>query len=370
MPTDMEEAVRRSLRLRAAGVTPDPGTWRRVQQRIRRRRALGWAAGGVVVATVAVIATVALPALNGRQVRFVPPVVGRPAPTPSMAPDPTPAAGSLGGECRPQDRLALVAATSDGELVASCASGEEHPVVTDTLESEPAFSPDGTLLAFTRRPAADAPGRVVLLDLDSGEETDLGAGYGPAFGPDGQLAWLVDQPGQLTVGAERWSVAGAEVRLLAAVQVEQDHAPWRVGRRASGEGQQGAVGRERRLRLEGVCDDRVLLAAGARRHQLAVGGGRHQRQPILWAAFAAQRACGRSRVRCHGRRRGGPADDRWNEAHLAAVQRRQGHGGDDGDGCDHYAAGGPSQRAAAADALLHAAPRPWVWRHTGGSQPQ
>ena len=198
MPTDMEEAVRRSLGLRAAGVTPDPGTWRRVQQRIRRRRALGWAAGGVVVATIAVIATVALPALNGRQVRFVPPVVGRPAPTPSMAPDPTPAAGSLGGECRPQDRLALVAATSDGELVASCASGEEHPVVTDTLESEPSFSPEGTLLAFTRRPAADAPGRVVLLDLDSGEETDLGAGYGPAFGPDGQLAWLVDQPGDGT----------------------------------------------------------------------------------------------------------------------------------------------------------------------------
>ena len=193
MPPEMEEAVRRSLRARAAGVTPDPRTWRRVQQRIRRRRTLSWATAGVVVATVAVIATVTLPGLNGRQVRFVPPVVGQPAPTPTTAAGPAATPQVLASLCEEADPLVLVAVTG-GDLVASCASGEEHPVATDPLESQPAFSPDGALLAFTRRPAADAPGRVVLFDLDSGGEMDLGDGYGPAFGPDGQLAWLVDEP--------------------------------------------------------------------------------------------------------------------------------------------------------------------------------
>ncbi|MBA3621883.1 MAG: GerMN domain-containing protein [Euzebyales bacterium] len=195
MPTDMEEAVRRSLRARAAGVTPDPRTWRRVQERIRRRRTLRGATVVVVVATVAVLAVMALPGRNGREVRFTPPVVGQPAPTPTAAPDPAANPQALGSFCDAADPPVLVAATFEGDLVVSCASGEEHPVATDTLESEPAFSPDGALLAFTRRPAADAPERVVLLELDTGEETDLGDGYGPAFGPDGQLAWLVDEPG-------------------------------------------------------------------------------------------------------------------------------------------------------------------------------
>jgi len=195
MPTDMQEAVRRSLRARAAGVTPDPRTWRRVQERIRRRRTLRGAAVVAVVATVAVLAVMALPGRNGREVRFTPPVVGQPAPTPTAAPDPAANPQALGSFCDAADPPVLVAATFEGDLVVSCASGEEHPVATDTLESEPAFSPDGALLAFTRRPAADAPQRVVLVELDSSEETDLGDGYGPAFGPDGQLAWLVDEPG-------------------------------------------------------------------------------------------------------------------------------------------------------------------------------
>lgn len=195
MPTDMQEAVRRSLRARAAGVTPDPRTWRRVQERIRRRRTLRGAAVVALVATVAVLAVMALPGRNGREVRFTPPVVGQPAPTPTAAPDPAANPQALGSFCDAADPPVLVAATFEGDLVVSCASGEEHPVATDTLESEPAFSPDGALLAFTRRPAADAPQRVVLVELDSSEETDLGDGYGPAFGPDGQLAWLVDEPG-------------------------------------------------------------------------------------------------------------------------------------------------------------------------------
>ncbi len=58
MPADIEEALRRCLRARAADVVPDPATWQRVQQRIRHRRTLRWAAAGVAVAAVAALAAV------------------------------------------------------------------------------------------------------------------------------------------------------------------------------------------------------------------------------------------------------------------------------------------------------------------------
>jgi len=192
MPADIEQTLRRCLRTRAADVAPDPRTWQRVQQRIRRQRTLRWATTGVAVAAVAALVAVLLPTLNDSRIRFVPPMVDQPqsAPTPS----PGVSVPAVGSACGGQDPLVLVAATPDGDLVASCASGTQQQVRTDTVEAEPAFSPDGALLAFTRRAFPDETGQIVLLDLAKDQETVVSDGYGPAFGPEGQLAWFIDQP--------------------------------------------------------------------------------------------------------------------------------------------------------------------------------
>ncbi|MDQ3538151.1 MAG: hypothetical protein M3415_05075, partial [Actinomycetota bacterium] len=133
------------------------------------------------------------PTLNDSRVRFVPPIVDQPQPVP--APSPGPSVPAVGSACGEQDPLVLVAVTADGNLAASCASGTQHVVDTDTVDIEPAFSPDGALLAFTRRAAADEPGQIVLLDLAEDRETIVGDGYGPTFGPEGELAWFEDQLG-------------------------------------------------------------------------------------------------------------------------------------------------------------------------------
>ena len=196
---NVEELVRRSLRERAGDVTPDPATWQKVQERLRRRQLRRWALAGAAAAVLAVVAVLAVPALLSSRVQFRPQELATQPPAPSPGPEQAIRAGAA---CSSDDPLVVVAATQAGDLVGSCRSGEQPLVVesADDVEADPALSSDGQLLAFTRRAGEQARERrqVVLLDFDTGVGRVLGDGYAPAFSPDDRLAWLVDEPGDGT----------------------------------------------------------------------------------------------------------------------------------------------------------------------------
>ncbi|MGI8575640.1 MAG: hypothetical protein ACR2MA_09955 [Egibacteraceae bacterium] len=60
--------------------------------------------------------------------------------------------------------------------------------------SDPSFSPDGSDLAFVRRPQGVDVGAVVVSGLRRPLEVSVDAGQDPAFGPQGTLAYIDDVP--------------------------------------------------------------------------------------------------------------------------------------------------------------------------------
>jgi len=225
MPGDFEDRLRRCMQTVAADVTPDPRTWRKVETRIRRDRTFRLAALGLATAAVVAFAAVALPSLIGRgRIVFEPDVAEQPtqAPVPAPVPAPTgspappapegvpepptepPALPSPAGPPAPSDAgtacgsggLVAVFATVDGDLEASCADGRTVPLgPTPVRYANPAFAPDGSVVAFEQRDAADASPTLVTVGLSDGGVTDLGPGASPAFGPNGELASVLDEPG-------------------------------------------------------------------------------------------------------------------------------------------------------------------------------
>ncbi len=201
MPADIEEVLRRALAARADDVAPDPATWGKVESRIRRNRTIRVGMAGVAVGAVLVVALGVATLGGAARVEFEP---ADPAAQPrsDTAPSPRPTASAApargGPVCTSDDPVVVVAATAGGELVAVCSSGAQEQLVqtADAVDSEPAFSPDGRRIAFTRRPTNHGgQPRVVLLDVTTGEQTVVAKGYGAVFGPRGQLAWFRDRSG-------------------------------------------------------------------------------------------------------------------------------------------------------------------------------
>jgi streptogramin lyase len=91
-----------------------------------------------------------------------------------------------------QDDLVFVYET-DGDLWARYAGGTERLTDTEQLESSPAVSADERYVVFERRNEPGDDSQLVTLDLRSGEECCAIDGAEPAVGPNGQLAYVVEE---------------------------------------------------------------------------------------------------------------------------------------------------------------------------------
>lgn len=206
----LEDLVRASLAERARDVTPDPATWRVVQQRVRRQRALRWGGGLAGVGAAAAAVALAVPALTAQRVVIADGPASQPAdgfvtPPPPTALPPTPDVAP------PAPPLPLV--TTDGRSI-YLADAFGHSLET-LWEGEPGEDfPNITDLVVV-------PGREdrieVVYRLDSGcgdlswgswqpDGTRDGGGLGSADGacvngvaaaPDGtHVAWLEADPSE------------------------------------------------------------------------------------------------------------------------------------------------------------------------------
>lgn len=210
MPTDIEARLREALHARAAEVEPDPRTWQRVQERLRRARLWRWTAAGAVAAA-GIAAAVLLPGTLGPNVAFEPPVAdqpgadepaveepGQPEPGEPAGPpgDQQPAEPGTGASGPCTGTAATVAVLSrGGDLALLCASGDVEPLTSGAaVDRSPALSPTGDAVVFERR-GGEAEETVlvhrVLGEGDRGEQV-LGGGSLPAFAPDGRLARVQD----------------------------------------------------------------------------------------------------------------------------------------------------------------------------------
>lgn len=122
-----------------------------------------------------------VPDVNGKVFKIAPEAGAAPSPQPTES-----AVTEL-----PEDRL-LYVFVRDGDLWARYPATEERLTTTPEVESAPAVNLDGTSVAFVRRPTEDGPPAVVELDVAGGEESLVAeGGTEPAYGPNGELAWVV-----------------------------------------------------------------------------------------------------------------------------------------------------------------------------------
>ena len=202
MPDDFEQRLRRALHHRATQVTPDPATWRKVEARLQRQRSLRLTLTGAVAAAVAVIAVLSIAPLVRTDVDIrgegpkpaIAPLSGGAEGSAASSPDqpaaqPEAAARSAGaGFCAPGSGVTTVLASPAGVLTAMCTDGTVEPMGPAPPNGHPVFF-DVSRVLFDRE------GSLYVVDLALREYRQLGPGTWPAVGPDGQVAVIVDEPG-------------------------------------------------------------------------------------------------------------------------------------------------------------------------------
>lgn len=221
MPTDFEDQLRQRLAAHAETVQPDPGTWDRVREGIRRGQRFRWLHAGAAATAVAAIAAVAvlvLPGvLSGPDVGFEPGVIQQ-SETPTPAPSPT-----TGGDGTPVPAVApsleLVLVTSDGLLtVPPPDPGQGHVAIgtpggdpVETVAVRTGSSPDaidmvtagGCGLVHHLMSDASYSSAVVVSPAQDACPT------GPRFSPDGgHLAWAELTDGGVDLGTVGWDDEG------------------------------------------------------------------------------------------------------------------------------------------------------------------
>ncbi len=205
MRSDFEERLRQALEDQASKVAPDPATWRKVEARAQRGGAFRLGAPALGTATVVLIVVITASRIfTGPDLRpidrseatlqAVGPEAASEAHTNADASAAPSARSAAAGPCATRDGLAAVIATTLGRLEASCRGGG-----TESLTSGPGFDAHPVIgfgrVLFDRRQAPGAPPVLVELDLATGQVDELWRGAWPAVGPDGQIAAIVDEPG-------------------------------------------------------------------------------------------------------------------------------------------------------------------------------
>ena len=128
----------------------------------------------------------------------------------------------------------VIASFPGGKVLASV------PFSDADLPIAPQFSPDGAKVAFVRETWEGEPGvgdltatRIVVLDLDSGEETDVGPrdawAMHPDWSPDGrQIVFMAGNPDPLTHEgpAENLFVADVDGSRVTQLTHQQQGQPW------------------------------------------------------------------------------------------------------------------------------------------------
>lgn len=194
MPTDFEQRLREGLAARASQVTPDPRTWNRVQEEIRRGQRFRWVLAGTAVAAVAAFAVLVLPGvLTPAGVGFEEgpmadqPEDGPPTDDGGAAPEPP-------VEPPPVDVVLLAEEIGiiGPEVSQSLGAGEDH----EQVAVAPGSTPDEVDVVVAGRCTlghlrANVQGSSVAA-LTEG----AACAQGPRFSPDGEhLAWVERQDG-------------------------------------------------------------------------------------------------------------------------------------------------------------------------------
>lgn len=100
------------------------------------------------------------------------------------------------------------------DLWSTDAAGGDPRRTTDTdepFETDPAYSPDGTLLAYTEYEGVEGPGRVVVAEADGANPRHLSGRHGerdPSWSPDGTMIAVTDDRGVTVLRASDGAVLG------------------------------------------------------------------------------------------------------------------------------------------------------------------
>jgi hypothetical protein len=222
MSTDFEQELRARLQAHAAQIEPNPETWNRVQEGIRRGQRFRWVLAGTTAAAVAAIAAVAVlvvPGVLSPRVDFEqgPQIAGQPEEAPDdpaaltqpgespfagVVPVPVVVAGDDGVHLLGPDGVIPLGAAAGGTI------GGVAVVPGSTVDDlDVVVSSDCALTRIVRTGGSTATTTVPT-------EPVGGCAVGPRFSPDGRdLAWIeVEDGGGFTLRTIGWDDGPRPVR--------------------------------------------------------------------------------------------------------------------------------------------------------------
>jgi hypothetical protein len=218
--TDFEQQLRERLHATAEQVQPNPETWTRVQEGIRRAHRFRWlyaGASAAALAAVAAVAVVVIPGLLDPRVGFEPggDVAGQPT-DPGVATDVEPGPGGVGTAVPPP--VDMVLATGDGlvRLAPGGVGAMSGPAdgVASSVAVRPGSIVDDLDLVWAGTCALGRLRSDPNGDVASAIEplTDGACPAGPRFSPDGDhLAWIEETEDGIALASVGWD-DGGEVR--------------------------------------------------------------------------------------------------------------------------------------------------------------
>lgn len=230
MPRDVEQALRGSLQARAQDVRPDPATWERVADGIRRRQRGRWALAGAAAVAVVVLAVLVTPALMGSRVDLTP---VPPADQPDLG-NPVGAGGAL-----VTDGASLRVVGPGGETVSLLRPPTEadEPLPFHRVTVRPGSTADDLTAMYVRADANCERVEIGWLRAgeDDGDGSDprrggpLGGGQGlcitdPVWSPDGgHVAWVERHPdGQFWLRVLAWDADAPAGEAASSIKLETE----------------------------------------------------------------------------------------------------------------------------------------------------
>jgi hypothetical protein len=213
MTTDFEDQLRERLRAHAETVTPNPETWNRVQEGIRRERRFRWVYAGAAASALAALAAVAVLVLPGLlsesrvELEPGPGLATQPGDPDAAVEDPAPSTWVAPAE--------MVLATPDGVAIlgpggfGALADPGVFPAESVTVrpgssldDLEVVAATECQLRRYQREPAGVASHDISTVD-------PAACATGPRFSPDGEsLAWIEEDADGIALATVGWSAGG------------------------------------------------------------------------------------------------------------------------------------------------------------------